>query len=49
MNCRYHIVVAGRYISATYEAQGECKTIPICDSIPGVAATLCVKNKINSR
>lgn len=47
-----NIFVAGRCISATHEAQGGCRTIPICASVgeaAGVAASLCVKNKTTSR
>lgn len=47
-----NIFVAGRCISATHEAQGACRTIPICASVgeaAGVAASLCVKSGVTSR
>lgn len=47
-----NIFVAGRCISATHEAQGACRTIPICASVgeaAGTAASLCAKEGITSR
>ncbi len=47
-----NIFVAGRCISASHEAQGACRAMPICASVgeaAGVAASLCAKYKIKSR
>lgn len=47
-----NLFVAGRCISATHEAQGACRAMPICASVgeaAGIAATMCSEQGLSSR